>query len=123
MDYITAINNYDTRNNVEINAEKNSLILPGIIKNTSGTVFKDLLYELSSPTSTRPTLNNLIKLTTLPNVFQLTLKLSGAPNLRYFNLMDGLLELNIEGTMTSVTPNYPDSSKLINFPSSFITGV
>ena len=28
--------------------------------------------------------------------------------------MDGLEELNIEGTMTTVVPNYPDSSKLIN---------
>ena len=60
------------------------------------------------------TMNNLRTITTEPDVRRLNIDITAAPNLRYFNLMEGLETLIIEGTMTSVVPNYPDSSKLIN---------
>ena len=96
------------------------LILPANIKqiSESGTItayISDIKYAIDRTTDQyRVSMPNLTTITTEPNVKEINFVLTAAPNLRYFNLMEGLEALIIEGTMTSVIPNYPDSSKLIN---------
>ena len=101
--YITAINNYDTQNNIRINAETSSLILPGIIKNSSGSVYKNLAYTIDETSSNRVALNNLSTITILPGVYSIDFNLKGAPNLMYINMFEGLKRLYIEGTGSSMT--------------------
>ena len=103
--YITAINNYDNQNHIQINNNTNSLILQGIIKNTNNTLIK-IIYEISAPTNTsRLTLNNLKMLTVLPSVYKIDFTLNGAPNLENLNLFDGLQVLKLNWPSGSVSNN------------------
>jgi hypothetical protein len=99
-----------------LNADVEEITIPGTIKkiNQDGTTNKIINKINYMIAGNNTLLSNLKTLTTMPDVYSLAINFTKAPNLRYFNLMDGLEELIFEGTMTSVVPNYPDSSKLIN---------
>ena len=85
------------------------LILPGNVKqiSSSGTItayVSDITYVIDSTTERyREVMPNLTTITTEPNVYKISFELSAAPNLRYFNLLEGLQEIYLSGTLSTMT--------------------
>ena len=106
--YTTVINNNDQ--NYQINDDVTSIILPGTIKqlNSDGTinqVIRKILYKIEAVNSdSRKVMNTLTTITTLPDVYSLDLDLTGAPNLKYYNLFEGLQELTLSSNSIEAPP-------------------
>ena len=98
--WMAAINDSKS-SGIQINDDIDEIILPSNVKQlnedlTVAEYVKDIRYEISTGNN-RKTLNSLKTLTTMPNVYSLDIKLSKAPKLCNFNLMNGLQVLKIEG--------------------------
>lgn len=111
------LNNVD--NQFTLNSNIQSLTLPGYYKSSDGqNVYTNLIYYIDAPSSSstnpRKTLNNLKSITTEPGVLKIDFNLSAAPSLRYFNLMEGLEEINIIGTKPNSSTSRPDLPNIIN---------
>ena len=97
------------------------LILPGIVKqiSSSGTItdyVSNITYIIDSTTvQHRAVMPNLTTITTEANVYNISFDLAGAPNLRYFNLMEGLQMLKLS------YPSFNENNKInLKVPSSVI---
>ncbi len=112
----TDINNKD--GDIQINGNISNITLPGTIKriNQDGStreIIRKIYYYLVAPNGTdRITLSNLKSITINPDVYLINFNLTGAPNLRYFNLFEGLQEIYLTGTRTDET--WPQDLDLIN---------
>ena len=98
--YRTAINNYDSRNNIQISNNARSLTIPGIIKkiNSNGStnkIINKIRYTIDRVLSTSKLLNNLTSLIIMPDVYGINFDCLGTPNLSSLNLFNGLQELSL----------------------------
>ena len=109
--------------NEHLNQNVTDIILPGHVKklNSDGTIneiVNNIYYTIDAPSETgdiRQSLPNLTNITTEPSVIQIQCNLSGAPNLRYFNLFEGLQILKLS------YPSFNENNKInLKVPSSVI---
>ena len=89
-----------------INQDIKDITLPSHVKqidqNGNVTKYIDNITYYIETGNNRMTMNSLITLTTEPDVRRLNIDITAAPNLRYFNLLEGLQEIKINNT-----GNYP----------------
>ena len=106
-----------------INQNIKGITLPSRIKRIAedGSVAQHLdtltyLIEAPSESGNRMTMNNLKTLTTEPDIKRLEINLTAAPNLSYFNLLEGLQILKL--SYSSFSPNHNKIS--LTIPSSVV---
>ena len=77
-------------------------IIPPINKTTYSIIINNLVYNIDATDSSRKQMNNLTTITTLPDVYKINFTLSSTPNLKYFNLFEGLQEIRLESSLSNL---------------------
>lgn len=99
-----SLNNIDGE--FTLNPNITSLTLPTNIKSPNGqTNIGELIYKIDGPTNTRQRLPNLKSISVPTGVKKINFDLSATPNLKYFNLMEGLEELILSSPSLITIPS------------------